>query len=98
MGIEATLSSDSKELIIKVSGEFNFGMDKEFRASYIEVVLVDYVIDMRKVQYMDSSALGMLINMRKTLGNDVKISIRNVSAKVKHLLTISRINKKFTIE
>jgi len=98
MPIDVTFSDKSKELTIKISGDFNFSMDRAFREAYFNVVASNYVIDMRDVQYMDSSALGMLINMRKTLGDDNKISICNINTKIKRILTISRIDKKFVIE
>ena len=104
MPIEVTFSDKSKgtkkskELTIKIFGDFNFSMDREFREAYFNIVASSYVIDMRDVQYMDSSALGMLINMRKTLGDDSEISICNVNTKIKRILTISRIDKKFIVE
>jgi anti-anti-sigma factor len=48
---------------------------------------------------MDSSALGMLINMKKYWQDrDSNIRIINSSPQVKKIFAISRFDKKFTIE
>ena len=98
MPIEVTGSNKSRELIITIDGTFNFSMDQAFRAAYFDAVASNYVLDMRHVQHMDSSALGMLINMRKTLGDDVTISIHNANTQMKRILAMSRLDKKFSIE
>ncbi len=47
---------------------------------------------------MDSSALGMLLNMRKHLGDTAPIRIANSRPQIKKILTISRFDKKFNID
>ena len=98
MPVESTLSSDNAELTISVVGRFDFELVQEFRAAYTDKKGSLYTIDMRATEHMDSSALGMLLNMRKTLGEDVKISIVNCRPQIKKILTISRFDKKFSIE
>ena len=47
---------------------------------------------------MDSSALGMLLNMQKTLGDSVKsFKITHSRPQVLKILQIARFNKKFEI-
>ena len=98
MPVDSTLSSDGKTLTINISGRFDFEVVQEFRSAYTEHSDVDYVIDMRSTEHMDSSALGMLLNMRKSLGDTAKISIINCRPQIKKILTISRFDKKFEIE
>mgnify|MGYP005723562971 CR=1 FL=1 len=98
MTVDSTLSSDGKNLTINISGRFDFEVVQEFRSAYTEHSDVDYVIDMRSTEHMDSSALGMLLNMRKSLGDTAKISIINCRPQIKKILTISRFDKKFEIE
>jgi len=98
MPVESTLSSDGKTLTINISGRFDFEIVQEFRNAYAEHKNMHYVIDMRSTEHMDSSALGMLLNMRKSLGDAAKISIINCRPQIKKILTISRFDKKFNIE
>ena len=98
MPVESALSSDNAELTISIVGRFDFELVQEFRAAYTDQKSARYTIDMRATEHMDSSALGMLLNMRKTLGQDTKISIVNCRPQIKKILTISRFDKKFSIE
>lgn len=98
MPVESALSSDGKTLTISISGRFDFEIVQEFRGAYSQHKDVTYVIDMRGTEHMDSSALGMLLNMRKSLGDSAKISIINSRPQIKKILTISRFDKKFDIE
>ncbi len=98
MPVESALSSDGKNLTINISGRFDFEIVQEFRNAYAEHNNVNYIIDMRSTEHMDSSALGMLLNMRKSLGDSARISIINCRPQIKKILTISRFDKKFSIE
>ena len=98
MPVDSTLSSDGKTLTINISGRFDFEVVQEFRDSYSDHKDIDYIIDTRATEHMDSSALGMLLNMRKSLGDNTKVSIINCRPQIKKILTISRFDKKFDIE
>lgn len=98
MPVDSALSSDGKNLTINISGRFDFEIVQEFRNAYADHKNVNYIIDMRATEHMDSSALGMLLNMRKSLGDSAKISIINCRPQIKKILTISRFDKKFSIE
>jgi HptB-dependent secretion and biofilm anti anti-sigma factor len=98
MPVESALSSDGKNLTISISGRFDFEIVQEFRNAYADHKNVNYIIDMRATEHMDSSALGMLLNMRKSLGDNAKISIINCRPQIKKILTISRFDKKFSLE
>lgn len=91
-------SQDGDTLTIGIVGRFDFEMVQEFRNAYADKSAASYVIDMRSTEHMDSSALGMLLNMRKSLGDSASISIINCRPQIKKILTISRFDKKFKIE
>jgi anti-anti-sigma factor len=97
MSINSQLSSDGRSLTIGVVGSFDFELVQDFRSAYAGRKNINYIIDMRSTEYMDSSALGMLLNMRKTLGDGVNISIVNCRPQIKKILTISCFDKKFKI-
>lgn len=96
MPVECT--EDGNNLTISIVGRFDFEMVQEFRNAYANKSATNYIIDLRGTEHMDSSALGMLLNMRKSLGDATNISIVNCRPQIKKILTISRFDKKFKIE
>ena len=106
MTVSSNLSQDNNELVISVSGKFDFTQVKSFRDAYTSTADsgnntsddMEYVVDLQETEHMDSSALGMLLNMRKHLGDSVKISITNTRPQIKKILTISRFDKKFSVQ
>lgn len=101
MSLTKSLSSDSKTFTIQIKGKFDFNLVQEFRAAYADVggSTPKVVIDLRETEYMDSSALGMLLNMQKNLGGSVDgIRIANCRPQIKKILQISRFDKKFDID
>jgi anti-anti-sigma factor len=88
-------------LTIQIKGKFDFNLVQSFRQAYAEVdgQTDKVIIDLRETDYMDSSALGMLLNMKKTLGESVSsITISNCRPQLKKILQISRFDKKFDID
>lgn len=99
MSISTRVLSDGKELQISISGTFDFNVVQDFRKSYDGVgSYTRYVIDLAQVDHIDSSALGMLLNMRKTIGDSAPISIKNCKPGIKKIFLISRFDKKFNFE
>jgi anti-anti-sigma factor len=100
MSIRSELDSANDTLTISVDGRFDFSAHKEFRESYEEVETPPskYSIDMREANYIDSSALGMLLLLRDHAGGDnAEVEIINCSSDVKKILTISNFDQLFTI-
>jgi len=100
MSIHRQFSNDGKQLIISIKGKFDFGMVQEFRQAYNHVGddQPTVVIDLRETEYLDSSALGMLLNMRKSLGQSIKeIQLVNCRPEIRRILDISRFDKMFVI-
>ncbi len=101
MAITTLSSDDRSEITINISGRFDFRVVEDFRDAYSNAGNDDtaFIIDMHDTEYMDSSALGMLLNMQKKLGADrERIRIVNCKPHIRKVLTISRLDKKFTIE
>lgn len=100
MALERCLSKDGKTLTIKLDDKFDFGKVKYFKDAYSSGVddVQHVIIDLGETDYMDSSALGMLLNMQKKLGGKVNdFKIINANDKVAKILEISRFDKKFDI-
>lgn len=101
MSISTSRSEDGKDFTIAISGNFDFNVVQEFRKAYVDIDAdeADVTIDMREAEYMDSSALGMLLNMKKHLGGDnAEVRIINCRPQIKKILDISRFDKKFKID
>lgn len=99
MSIDAKLSSDGKTLTIGVRGRFDFSVVNDFRGAYeSQPKNLTFLIDLRQAEHIDSSALGMLLNMRSYLGGDqAKIEIVHCAPGIRKILEISRFDKKFVI-
>lgn len=101
MTIEFSLTENNDVLVISVKGAFDFSMLNEFREAYSCDMDKDtrVVIDMRDTSSINSSALGMLLNMQRHLEkDDGEISIINCNDVVKKIFNITHFNKKFQIE
>ncbi len=89
MAVTKQISDNGQEVVISISGKFDFNLVQEFRASYSEGDRYKrYTLSMERVEHIDSSALGMLLNMRKFLGGDMKIIIRNCKPSIKKILAL----------
>ena len=83
---------------ITLESKFDFDSVEEFRSAYESTEAKAYVIDFRNTEYMDSSGLGMLLNMRRHIGDDAAaIGLVNCRPQVKKVLMISRFETKFEI-
>ncbi|WP_019277395.1 STAS domain-containing protein [Vibrio coralliilyticus] len=99
MSVEAEVDSNSKQVTILIEGAFGFNLVQEFRRCYSDKKDFRFIIDLRKVDYIDSAGLGMLLNMHNYLEqDDGMIRITNTLPQVRKILTISRFDKKFSIE
>ncbi|WP_417689811.1 STAS domain-containing protein [Pseudidiomarina sp.] len=101
MSVSRHLTSDGKELTISIHGKFDFGVVNDFRRAYSSLgdETPRVYIDLRETEYLDSSALGMLLNMRKAINENVEsIHIINCRTEVRNILDISRFDKLFIID
>lgn len=99
MPISAICSNDGQEAVIKIAGRFDFGEHQAFKAACDSCTAAQkYTLDLRAAEYVDSSALGMLLMLRDKVGGDkARVKILNASPDVKKVLTIAKFEKLFTI-
>lgn len=98
MGINMTVSADGTRVVIAVTGKFDFQLYDEFRASYADTagIGVAYVVDLSDIEYLDSSALGMLLLLREHAGGDSSnIEIIRASPEVRKILDVANFGKLF---
>lgn len=100
MGISTTVSDSGDKVIIAVTGKFDFQLYDAFRSSYADTSGqgVQYEVDLSGTEYLDSSALGMLLLLREHAGGESsKIDITRVSDDVKKILDVANFGKLFNI-
>lgn len=98
MAISAKCSPDGKVKTIRISGVFDFKNHREFREAYEQDVeaVSSFVIDMREAEYIDSSALGMLLILRKfAAARTASVCITNCSEQVRPTLEVANFHKLF---
>ena len=98
-------NTGKNKVTISLDKTFDFSCTDEFKRSYESLDDcaqnddTDVFIDLKQTQYMDSSALGMLINMQKHWQKrTTPIRIINPNPEIRKIFTISRFDKKFSIE
>ncbi|GAA0818912.1 STAS domain-containing protein [Colwellia sp. D2M02] len=66
MTVYSKISEDGKQLTISIEERFDFSLHQQFRAAYHDNVTPDltYILDLSKTDYMDSSALGMILLLK----------------------------------
>lgn len=100
MAIDTNLDSGTHTLVIKVSGRFDFGVHQDFRKATEKATqeIKTIVVDMTNADYVDSSALGMLLVLRDKVGdNRNAVLIKNAKPDVKKILEIANFDKLFTL-
>ncbi len=100
MSLDREFSEDGKVLTIYLEEKFDFSKVQDFRLAYSEgnEGVNSIVINLQNTEYMDSSALGMLLNMQKSLSDSVKsYKISHSRPQVLKILQIARFGKKFDI-
>lgn len=100
--MQTSVTKEAGLATIQLTGRFDFNTHREFRAAYEPLVadaqVRSVVVDFGGVDYLDSSALGMLLMLRDKLGGANKeVSLVNVRGNVKQVLDIANFGKLFQI-
>jgi len=93
-------AQSSNEVLIEVSGHFDFTEQKAFRDAYLQYPAdMSYRVDLSCADYLDSSALGMLLLLRQHAGEQSeKVKLVGASNAVMKILNIANFDKLFTFE
>ncbi len=101
MTVKSNLSTDKKNMNIEISGHFDFSAQKDFRDTYRDrnESGLRFSINLSKVEYMDSAALGMLMVLKKHAdAHSSQVVLQAPSATIKKILLTSKFDKLFSIE
>ncbi|WP_370978957.1 STAS domain-containing protein [Agaribacterium sp. ZY112] len=93
--------TDAMTYTLSLDERFDFSCVENFRRSYEDVDLSSVntlILDFSLTKYIDSSALGMLINAKGYFSeSSVTIILSNCNAQIRKLFSISRFDLKFII-
>jgi anti-anti-sigma factor len=92
------------ETTISIKGRFNFEMHSQFRTAYQSEIDASsstrkkFMIDLAGTEYIDSSALGMLLLLREEAGaNEANIEIVNARPEIRKILETANFQRLFKI-
>lgn len=63
------INKNDNEVVIFLRDKFDFNSAEEFQQAYANHQVDEYIVDFRDTSYMDSSGLGMLLNMKRSVNN-----------------------------
>ena len=99
--MQATTTVHDGQATIKLQGRFDFNAHREFRAAVEDAVARStgsVVVDFCDVDYLDSSALGMLLMLRDKAKEAVReVSLINCRGAVRQVIDIANFGKLFRI-
>lgn len=99
LNIESEFDKDEGKWVFKPEGDLDIYTSSQFKE---EVLLkldekeTDIIIDGEKLEYVDSTGLGSLISVLKTMKeNDKKIYIENVKPNIRKIFDITNLDELF---
>ncbi|MFW5426377.1 MAG: STAS domain-containing protein [Methylophagaceae bacterium] len=97
--MSVSTSTENNKHTIKVNGRFDFSVQSDFRKAYEEAPSnSSFIMDFSSTDYMDSSALGMLLLLRDYAGGDnAKVELVRCGTEIKNILEISNFQKLFAV-
>ena len=100
--MEIRVFKSNETCTIAINGRFTFEDHREFRKAYNDCLEIKGVkkvaIDFLRAEYLDSSALGMLLMLRERAKSmNVDVSLVNAKGSVYQVLEIANFHKLFSI-
>ena len=100
--MQVSTRTEGQRAVLRLSGRFEFNSHREFREAVDRIMQADGIqelmVDLMDVEYVDSSALGMLLMVRER-ANSAKIglTLANPRGMVRQALDIAHFEKLFSI-
>lgn len=100
MTVKTQIAGENAQL--SLSGRFDFTAHREFRQSYESVLkqagLKELAVDLSEVDYIDSSALGMLLLLRENAERSrLRLALVNCTGSVRRVLDVANFGKLFSL-
>lgn len=102
MSLQISTSVHDNTVRIILNGRFDFNSQRQFRSTYDAPLNDNAVhtleIDLGDVEYLDSSALGMLLLLKERTANAKKeLVLANCRGTVQQVLEVANFHKLFTM-
>lgn len=100
MSVSSQISNDGNQLTISINGRFDFQVYDAFRNAYTDVKGEPNKISVNldATDYMDSSALGMLLLLREHAEQQAaSVELCNPQPDVRNVLSVANFDKLFSI-
>lgn len=100
MNIDVHHNDNASRIVLQ--GRFDFTAHRAFKQAYesalTESTTTEVKVDMASVDYLDSSALGMLLILRDRAKESSKaVSLTNCGGSVREVLRVANFDKLFTL-
>jgi anti-anti-sigma factor len=87
---------------LSLSGRFDFSIHRDFRRNYEDILGTPGVreldVDLANVNYIDSSALGMLLLLREKAGaQNIQLKLAHAQGSVRQVLEVANFGRLFEI-
>lgn len=87
---------------LTIKGRFDFSIHRDFRNGYEQILgasgMRELDVDLKSVDYVDSSALGMLLLLReKASAKNIQMKLLNTQSSVRQVLEVANFGRLFTI-
>lgn len=94
MSIKVVESDDGRTMTLTMPEKFDFSVHTDFRKSYENTNAKSFVVDLRHTSYMDSAALGMLLQLREHAGGiNTAVELTNAASNIKEILDIANFSQ-----
>ena len=99
MGIVVVDSKDEQQVLLKVTGRFDFSSHHEFSSAYEQFPKGEwqFTVDLSATEYMDSSSMGMLLQLKEHACGEKPVSLVNPSDAVREILQIASLDRLFVV-
>ncbi len=104
MNTSISVARTNHSLIISVKGKFSFGAHHQFRSAYhnkdtnTTSKITHYTVDLSETNYIDSSALGMLLLLREeALAKEASIELTRPHPDIRSILETANFHTIFEI-
>ena len=100
--MQTQVQKSGDKATIRLNGRFDFNAHRHFREAYESHLAAkevkEFEIDLAQVDYVDSSALGMLLMLKEKAQASAKsVVLANCKGTVKQVLDIANFGKLFTM-
>lgn len=100
--MQITVEKKGETVKLNLNGRFDFSSHREFRNACDEALqtpeIEEIEANFKHVDYLDSSALGMLLLLREKAHNaNLKVSLTNCTGLVQQVLDVANFQRLFAI-